>query len=298
VAHDVFLSYSAKDKTVADAACARLEGAGVRCWMAPRDIRPGAEWGEAILEAIGASRVMVLVFSRHANESAQVRREVERAIHKGVHVVPVRIEDLEPTGAMEYFISSPHWLDALTPPLEAHLDRLVASVRAVLAEPGSAPEEAPARGAEPSVAPSRVGARRPAWPWLLLLLAALVGGVLLLAGPLGGGASDAPAVVSSEPADGATEVPVGIARLRIRFDRDMDTGGHSVFESPAGAFPPLDASGPTGWRDPRTFEVAVERLQPHTAYALQLNSPARQGFLGADGVPLPLTTIHFSTGSR
>lgn len=36
MAHDVFISYSSKDKTAADATCAVLEGCGVRCWMAPR----------------------------------------------------------------------------------------------------------------------------------------------------------------------------------------------------------------------------------------------------------------------
>ena len=49
---DVFLSYSSKDKPVADAACHALESAGIRCWIAPRDIVPGAEWGASIVKAI------------------------------------------------------------------------------------------------------------------------------------------------------------------------------------------------------------------------------------------------------
>jgi TIR domain len=62
MAHDVFISYSAKDKTTADGVCATLEAKGIRCWIAPRDILPGMDWGEAIIEAINGSRVIVLVF--------------------------------------------------------------------------------------------------------------------------------------------------------------------------------------------------------------------------------------------
>ena len=129
MAHDVFISYSSKDKVVADAACAMLEARGVRCWMAPRDILPGSEWGAAIIGAIGSSRVMVLIYTTSSNASPQVRREVERAVARGLHVIPFRVEDVPMSPALEYFISTPHWLDALSPPLERHLDHLRRSSR-------------------------------------------------------------------------------------------------------------------------------------------------------------------------
>jgi hypothetical protein len=130
--HDAFISYSSLDKAAANAACAALEAAGIRCWIAPRDILPGKEWGEAIIEAINGSHVLVLIFSANANASPQIRREVERAVHKGIPIVPLRIEDIVPTHALEYFIGTVHWLDALTPPLENHLRRLTESVKALL----------------------------------------------------------------------------------------------------------------------------------------------------------------------
>src|SRR5271163_2803116 len=120
MAHDVFISYSSKDKTTADATCAVLESAGIRCWVAPRDILPGHDWGESIIDAITGSRAMVLVFSANANESVQVKREVERAVAKAIPIIPFRIEDVLPTRSMEYFVSATHWLDAFTPPLERH----------------------------------------------------------------------------------------------------------------------------------------------------------------------------------
>ncbi|HEX3028785.1 MAG TPA: TIR domain-containing protein [Clostridia bacterium] len=128
MAHDIFISYSSKNKKTADAVCAALEEYGMRCWIAPRDITPGKEWGEAIVTAISESKIMVLIFSSAANQSQQVLREVERAVNKNVIIVPFRIEDVVPTKSMEYFLYSTHWLDALTPDMEAHIGELVETV--------------------------------------------------------------------------------------------------------------------------------------------------------------------------
>ena len=129
---DVFISYSSKDKTTADATCAALESAGIRCWIAPRDVRPGVEYAASIIEGLDACRVMVLVFSSNANASVQVHREIERAISKGLTIIPLRIEEIAPTHAMAYYLSSIHWLDALTPPLAKHLLHLTELVQANL----------------------------------------------------------------------------------------------------------------------------------------------------------------------
>ena len=147
MAHDVFISYSSKDKTAADATCAVLESRGIRCWMAPRDIVPGADWGESIIDAIHGSRAFVLVFSANANQSVQIKREVERAINKGTPIIPLRIENVVPVKSLEYFLSTPHWLDAFSPPLERHLNYLADVIQSVLdGKPAPQPkkEEEPA----------------------------------------------------------------------------------------------------------------------------------------------------------
>ena len=132
--HDVFISYSSDDKPVADAVCAILEQQRIRCWMTPRDVRPGEEWAGAIVRAIRDTRVVVLIFSASSNASPQVLREVERAVHDGAIVIPFRIQDTPPSQSLEYFISTPHWLDALTAPLEQHVLRLADSVKSLLAQ--------------------------------------------------------------------------------------------------------------------------------------------------------------------
>lgn len=130
--HDVFISYSSKDRHVADAMCNKLESNGIRCWMAPRNILAGMDWGGAIMDAIKKCQLMVLVFSSNANASQVIKREVERAASKGVMVVPFRIEDVQPAGSLELYLSTSHWLDALTPPVEQHLQRLVEDVKELM----------------------------------------------------------------------------------------------------------------------------------------------------------------------
>ena len=136
MAHDVFVSYSHHDKPEADAVCATLEANRIRCWIAPRDVIPGQEWGAAIVDAIQSSRVMVLVFSSHANTSPQIKREVQLAVDAETVLIPFRIEDVAPTQSLKYYLGTPHWLDALTSPLEAHVERLAAAVTSFLAVSG------------------------------------------------------------------------------------------------------------------------------------------------------------------
>ena len=155
MAHDVFISYASPNKAAADTICAGLEQRSIRCWMAPRDIVPGVPWAESIIDAIEGSRVMLLLFSEASNKSVQVQREVERAVHKDVPLVPVRIENVMPTRTMEYFISSQHWFDAIQTPLEQHLDRMAQAVKAHLAEEGRRrrPSRSPTHDARPPPAP-------------------------------------------------------------------------------------------------------------------------------------------------
>src|SRR5882757_7085211 len=102
---EAFISYSHRDKTTAVATCAALEAAGVRGWIAPRDIVPGTDWGEAIIDAVTGAKIMVPVFSGHTNVSPQIKREVERAVSKAIPIIPLRIEDVAMSKSFEYFLS-------------------------------------------------------------------------------------------------------------------------------------------------------------------------------------------------
>jgi len=130
-ARDVFISYSSRDKQVADTLCATLEANQIRCWIAPRDLVPGSDWSESIIAAIVHCRVMLLVLSAGSNASTHVKREVERAAFHRKIVIPIRTETTRPSPSLEYFISLNHWFDASTPPLAPRFARLAATIRAL-----------------------------------------------------------------------------------------------------------------------------------------------------------------------
>lgn len=138
--YDAFISYCSEDKKIADAVCGTLEANKIRCWIAPRDVGAGRTWGSAIVEAIGDSAVMVVIFSKHSNGSPQVMREIERAVHKGVSIIPFRVENVVPSKDLEYFISSCHWLDAMNPPIEDHIAELAQAILALQRRATPAPD--------------------------------------------------------------------------------------------------------------------------------------------------------------
>jgi hypothetical protein len=130
----VFISYSQPDYDCAMELVARIESEGILCWIAPRDIAPAADWAAEIIDAIAGASVMILVFSAGSNDSAQVRREVERAVHKHVSILPFRLENVLPSKSLEYFLSAQHWMDAFPPPREPHYVRLVSYLKTRLGE--------------------------------------------------------------------------------------------------------------------------------------------------------------------
>ena len=152
MAHDVFISYSVKDKAVADAVCATLEAGGLRCWIAPRDVKPGGTWAQEIVRAIGGSRVLVLIFSSHSDNSEMVNRELDIATDCRLAIIPFRIEGITPSGETRFYLAGKHWLDAMTPPLEQHLETLTAALQPLLHLVG--PREEEGRPGERSGKPS------------------------------------------------------------------------------------------------------------------------------------------------
>jgi hypothetical protein len=128
---DVFVSYAQPDREAAFRIAEQLEAQGVSCWIAPRDVPPGAEYGQAIIDAIEGAKALVLTFSEAANESQFVRREVERAVSKTKPIFPVRVREAQPSGALEFFISGAQWVDAFKTPLERSLAPIVSAAQAL-----------------------------------------------------------------------------------------------------------------------------------------------------------------------
>jgi hypothetical protein len=109
--HQVFLSHSTEDAGVAKRACERFERAGIRCWIAPRDIPTGADWDASISAAIRSSKAFVLLASPACSASAYVKDEVVLARNLHLRVFPVRLKGFEPEHSFA-FLPRSQWLHA------------------------------------------------------------------------------------------------------------------------------------------------------------------------------------------
>ncbi|MBO5709962.1 MAG: toll/interleukin-1 receptor domain-containing protein, partial [Rikenellaceae bacterium] len=102
--YDVFISYSSHDQKVVEGLCAYLEQHKIRCFVAYRDIPKSKVWAQAIVEALDASRMMVVVFSENFNHSEQVDREIELASDDKKPILTFRISDTQFSGAKKYYL--------------------------------------------------------------------------------------------------------------------------------------------------------------------------------------------------
>lgn len=127
---EVFISYASKDKKIAEEVCSYLEQNDITCWIAPRNILPGTEYGEAIMNGIESCRIMVLIFSESSNASQHVLREVERAVSKNLPIIAYKISNTNPCKSMEYFLFANQWLDATGKGY--HIGELHSSIKAII----------------------------------------------------------------------------------------------------------------------------------------------------------------------
>ena len=134
MAHDVFISYASPDRTVAETICAALESLHIQCWIAPRNVRVGKIWVEAIVDAIDESHLFLLLLSSNSNSSPQVIREVERAASHNIAIVPIKIDDTPMSKGMEFFISRHQWLNVQIPLRKQDLDELTQTIQQLLIE--------------------------------------------------------------------------------------------------------------------------------------------------------------------
>ena len=168
----VFVCHASRDAGMAQRVVAALEAAGVPCWIAPRDIDPGESYAQAILDGLEAAPAMVLVFSAATNESPHVTRELESAVGRGTPIVPVRLEEVEPSRDLRYFIGTSQWLETGGVAAEQWESPLVRAVRRAVGEGGQR-QPPPGTTSAPRASSGHLEPVRTRWPLA-------VGGIALL----------------------------------------------------------------------------------------------------------------------
>jgi serine/threonine protein kinase/formylglycine-generating enzyme required for sulfatase activity len=141
----IFLSHASPDAEAAERLCGLIEAQGVGCWIAPRDVKPGDDYGESIIKAIESTSVTVMLLSSHSNASNHVRNEIERATSKRKRVIPVRLENILPNKSMELHLSTAQWVDAPKLGLDQVALQLVRVVRGDARKTEPTGNNAPAR---------------------------------------------------------------------------------------------------------------------------------------------------------
>jgi tetratricopeptide (TPR) repeat protein len=168
----VFVSYATADRKRALSVCKAIERRGTNCWISTRDVEPGENYQEAIVQSIRNARAVVLVFSQAANSSDEIKKELSLASRYHVPVMALRIEDVEPSDAFAYELSTRQWIDAFDG-WDRSIDSLVGRIgRLSGAEPIAVTDARPPRRRTAFVS------RRPAWiaaAATLLLLGIAVG---------------------------------------------------------------------------------------------------------------------------
>jgi len=124
----VFVSYASHDTEIANTVCRELESRGIRCWIAPRDVVPGALYADAIVRAINESKVLLIVLSQSSVVSSHVGREIERAASKHKQIIALRIDTAPLSPALEYFLSESQWIDVPALGMPAALTQLANAV--------------------------------------------------------------------------------------------------------------------------------------------------------------------------
>jgi hypothetical protein len=132
VTHKVYISYSSWDKAVADNVCRELEAAGISCWIAPRDVSPGANSTSVNSAAIAACQIVVLILSSRSDSSRNVIEDIGKAQEESKQIIPMLIEDFQPGPNLSYYLSSLHWLDAFNVPLSDAVYRLSKNISQTL----------------------------------------------------------------------------------------------------------------------------------------------------------------------
>src|SRR5882757_1762271 len=108
---NIFISFAAQDRKVANTLCQALESRGFKCWISSRDILPGENFQIAIVRAIRKAKLMLLVFTANSNNSEEMNKELALASQQKLTVVPLRIEDVAPNDAFAYEFATRQWID-------------------------------------------------------------------------------------------------------------------------------------------------------------------------------------------
>src|ERR1700738_4666909 len=139
--HDIFICFSSKDEAIARGVVQFLEARDIKCWISARDVEPGQNYQESIVQALEEAKIIVFLFSENSNKSSEIKKELSLGASSNVAVIPLRMSNISPSGALRYELATKQWID-LFPDRDQALGRLVETVDEDLQRPAPAGDTA------------------------------------------------------------------------------------------------------------------------------------------------------------
>lgn len=131
--HDVFVSFSFKDQTIAQYVVNQLSCKyNIPCWICTSEILAGEHYKSVIVEAIESAKLVLFIQSEHSIASNEVPKEIAISLDNGKPVIPFVIDEAELVGDLEYDLLAVHRVDATKPTMDERIEELSRQIYAVI----------------------------------------------------------------------------------------------------------------------------------------------------------------------
>lgn len=132
-----FICHSNVDAALAEKIVIDLEKAGIRCWIAPRNIQSGTTYAAAIVQGIKRSSYFIFVFSKSSNHSDAVVNEIENANALKIPIIPFKIDKDQYSDSLDYYLRSRQAIIAYEKPFNIAVAELAHSISDTIPVPPS-----------------------------------------------------------------------------------------------------------------------------------------------------------------
>lgn len=109
--HDVFISYSRKNKDFALLLCKELDDMNISYWCDVDGMYSGDNFKDVIVDAIDQAKLLLFISSKESNDSPNVRKEISLAVAGNKRILPIRIDDAPYAKSIRYDLSDIDWID-------------------------------------------------------------------------------------------------------------------------------------------------------------------------------------------
>lgn len=136
---EIFISYSSRDVARVSRIASRLEQAGIGVWRDADRILGGENYGPKIVDAIRGSKVLLLACSEASMRFKNVKQEIQLAWTYDVPYLPLRLEPVQYSEQVEYWLAGSQWIDVHSVDESEWLPRVGAAIHALGGAAAGAP---------------------------------------------------------------------------------------------------------------------------------------------------------------